>query len=138
MPAYASYLADPSQFSLESTREAEARAQALLDRAVRTLNLSEIPPALRKKVGLERALLLKEVLDRIPLPPFEAIPDAVAMTGGAGETAGTEQDGEGGLTAQAEVSRWTVPGTEIAIARVEEGPQKREPICSRQRLSRAS
>jgi len=124
MPAYASYLADPSESSLESTREAEARAQALLDRAVRTLNLRQIPPALSKKIGLERALLLKEVLDRIPLPPSEDIPDRAAMTGGAGETPGTERDGEGGLTAQAEVSSWTVPGTEIAIARVEEGPEE--------------
>jgi len=92
MPAYASYLAAPNLFPPESSREAEAWAQDLLDRAVGTLNLSEIPPAFRKKVGLEKALLLKEVLDRIPLPPSGEIPDAAAMTARAGEAAGTEQD----------------------------------------------
>ncbi len=126
MPAYAAYRAEPSLFPPESAREAEARAEEMLERAVRTLNLSEVPPALRRKAGLERALLLKEVLDRIPLPPFETIPGAVAMTAGIGEVAQATENGEGGPTAPAEVARWTVPYTEIAIARVEEGPQKGE------------
>jgi len=126
MPAYAAYLAEPSLFPPESAREAEALAQELLERAVRTLDLSGVPPALRRKVGLERALLLKEVLDRIPLPPFEAIPGPVAMTAGAGEVTQATENGEAGAPAQAEIARWTVPYTEIAIARVEEGPQKRE------------
>jgi len=136
MPAYASYLADPSQFPPESAREAETSAQDLLDRAVRTLNVSEIPPALRQKVGLERALLLKEVLDRIPLPASDEIPATAAMTAGPGETAGTAQDAERAATAPAEVSRWRVPGTEIAIARVEEGPQKGEYLFTPETVAR--
>ena len=45
MPAYASYLAAPGLFPPETAREEEARAKELLKRAVRTLDLSEIPPA---------------------------------------------------------------------------------------------
>ncbi len=124
MPAYATYLAAPNLFPPEASRKAEARAQDLLDRAVRTLNLSGIPPALRQKVGLERALLLKEVLDRIPLPAQDEIPDAAATTAGVGEAEGTAQDAGEAPTAQAGVDRWRLPNTGITIARVEEGPQK--------------
>ena len=113
MPAYASYRSEPSLFPPESARDAEARAKDLLDRAVGTLNLSEIPPAHRNATGLQRALLLKEVLDRIPLPPSDALPDA----------AGTAQDATAAPTAQAGVDRWTVPYTEITIAKVAEGPR---------------
>ncbi len=60
MPAYASYLAEPSLFPPDSAREVEERTKELLERAVRTLNLGEIARALRANVGLERALLLKE------------------------------------------------------------------------------
>ena len=116
MPVYASYRADPSLFSPESARDAEARAGEALERAVRTLNLSEVSRALTPKVGLERALLLKEVLDRVPLPPFDAIPGAATAT---------ESGGRQGPAAPSEVVRWTVPHTEITIARVEEGPQER-------------
>jgi len=126
IPAYTAYLAAPNLFPPESSREAEARAQDLLDRAVRTLDLSGIPPALRQKVGLERALLLKEVLDRIPLPAREEIPDAVSMTAGAGDAAGAAQDAGAAPATQVEIDRWRVPYTGIAIARVEEGPQKGE------------
>ena len=85
MPVYASYRADPSLFPPESARDAEARAAEALERAVRTLNLSEVSRALTPKVGLERALLLKEVLDRVPLPPFDAIPGAATVTAGVGK-----------------------------------------------------
>ena len=126
MPAYASYLSEPSLFPPETAREAEARAEELLERAVRTLNLSEISPVLRQKVGLERALLLKEVLDRVPLPPFDAIPGAATVTAGVGKVTQATETGEAGPTAPSQIVRWTVPHTEIAIARVEEGPQKGE------------
>ena len=112
MPAYASYRAEPSLFPPESARDAEVRAEQLLRRAVRTLDLSEVSRTLRPKLALERALLLKEVLDRIPLPPFDAIP-------------GSAQGGEGGEP-PSRTTRWSVPHTEITIARVEEGPQEGE------------
>ena len=114
MPAYVSFRAEPSLFPPESARDAEARAERLLERAVRTLDLSEVSRALRPKVALERALLLKEVLDRIPLPPFDTIPGAATVA----------ESGEAGPTAPSEIVRWTVPYTEITIARVEEGPRK--------------
>ena len=127
MPAYESYRSEPSLFPPESAREAEARAQQLLDRAVRTLNLSEITPAVRQRTGLERAVLLKEVLDRIPLPPFDAIPGRAAVTAGVGTVTQGRDGGEAGPSvAPPEVVRWTVPHTEITIARVEEGRRKGE------------
>jgi MscS family membrane protein len=42
------------------------------------------------------AIQLKEVLDRIDLPPIESIPDAQAM-------------------AKSELKRWTLPNSEIRI-----------------------
>ncbi|MBK5939228.1 mechanosensitive ion channel protein MscS, partial [Halochromatium roseum] len=47
-----------------------------LRRAVRTLDLSEVPRAFAEGVGAEVALLLKEVIDRVGLPPYASIPDA--------------------------------------------------------------
>jgi MscS family membrane protein len=73
------------------------------DKALQTLDLSGLPPALREDQGIERGLLLLEILDRIELPPLEEIPDAAAV------------EAEG-------ITRWTIPNTEITIARTEEGP----------------
>lgn len=75
-------------------------AEELLEQAIRTLNLSDIPEAHRARIGLERALMLKEILERIPLPEKESIPDQHATI-----------DGENKL------ERWEIPGTEIAITR---------------------
>ena len=58
--------------------EQEARAEVRLKRAVGALNLSEIAPATREFVSLEAALQLKEVLDRLQLPPTTDIPDEKA------------------------------------------------------------
>jgi len=136
MPAYASYLAEPGLFPQERARKEAAVAEESLDRAVRTLDLSEVPPAFRKEVGLERALLLKEVLDRIPMPPLETIPGASAWGKGeaakidaAPDSGDADQDagqGEGEVEVLTEVRRWVLPDTEIAIARIEEGPRKGE------------
>lgn len=71
-------------------------------RALGCLDLSEVPPALVDDVGIESALLLKEVIDRIELPPRSEIP-------------GT---GEAHLP-----DKWVLPGTEITIAKVQEGPR---------------
>jgi MscS family membrane protein len=44
-------------------------------KAVQFLDTSRISPVLRDTVAIERALQLKEILDRIDLPAFDAIPD---------------------------------------------------------------
>ena len=83
-------------------RRQAAHAEDALDRAIKTLDLSDIPPAQLDDIGVESALLLNEILDRIPLPPQDEIPDIEAV----------EKDG---------VDYWEIPGTEIAILKVTEG-----------------
>lgn len=79
---------------------------AEVDRAIAkvldTLNLSGLPPAERVDQGVELATLLLDILGRIALPPLAEIPDAAAV-----EVSG--------------LKRWTIPDTEITIARTEEG-----------------
>ncbi|SMF93479.1 MscS family membrane protein [Methylomagnum ishizawai] len=84
-----------------------AKARYDLFSAERALDLSQVPPAMLDEAGRRLTLQLKEVLDRIELPPWEAIPDAPAM-------------------AAAEFKRWTIPGTEIRLVRMETGPRAGE------------
>jgi len=83
----------------------------LLNRAAECLDLSEIAPNVFKDVGVETALLLKEIFDRIELPPYKEIPN--------NKTA--ELDGS---------TSWTVPNTAIRIVRVEKGSRKGEFLFS--------
>lgn len=75
--------------------------------AERALDLSDLSPSMVRESSRRRTIQLKEILDRIELPPLESIPDAQAMV-------------------SAEFKRWTIPGTEIRIARVEKGPRAGE------------
>ena len=94
-------------FKSDAVRKQEALAMVYLNRAAGSANLSEIPPATRQFLAMEAILQLKEVLDRVPLPSFETIPD--------------QQEVEAqGLT------RWRVPHTSIDIVRVDEGPRSGE------------
>ncbi|HEX5078504.1 MAG TPA: mechanosensitive ion channel family protein [Geminicoccaceae bacterium] len=81
-------------------------------RAMRCLDLSELPPAVRDDLGLEKVLLLKEILDRIEVPDFEEIP-------------GQEQ-----VAADEDLDSWVVPHTELTIARIAEGPLEGEFLFS--------
>ena len=82
-------------------------------RTFETIDFSQLPKRGKYVRQLETVLLLKEVLDRIELPPYDEIP-------GDEESA----DPEGGLT------RWTIPNTRITIAKVEEGPRAGEFLFS--------
>ncbi|MCP4578128.1 MAG: mechanosensitive ion channel family protein [Deltaproteobacteria bacterium] len=81
------------------------KTMAFVERASQCLDLSEVPPTLEKSVRLESAYLLTDILNRIELPPLNDIPDKKSM-----KTRG--------------LSRWTIPHSEIAIARVSEGLHK--------------
>ncbi len=98
------------------SRTAPPQARDHLRRAVRCLNLAAVPPALSRDVGLEAALMLKEVLDRIELPPPEDIP---------------------GDETQPMPDKWVVPGTEIMIARVATGPLAGEYLFTPETVARA-
>jgi len=95
---------NPGLFKSDAVLEQEALALAYLNRAVGSANLSEIPPATRQFVAMEAILQLKEVLDRVPMPPIETIPDQQAV----------EAQG---------LTRWRVPHTSIDIVQVDEGPR---------------
>ncbi len=92
----------------DEARAMEAQADNLLQRAVGALDLREVPAALRHDVGIEAALKLKEILDRIPLPPLESVP------GGERVEAHRKVFDNAPL-------RWRIPNTEIEIIEITEG-----------------
>ncbi|MTI42833.1 MscS family membrane protein [Roseibium hamelinense] len=96
----------PPAISLQKARELQMDADDHLLQATSVFDLSEIPDVLRRDTGTESALLLKEILDRMPLPRLDAIPDAADLSGLAPEQA----------------YRWRLPGTRIEIERLQSGP----------------
>ena len=101
------YLAAPDLYTTDEQEVAVDYALNKAELAKRTLDLSEVPAALAGQIGYYRILQLKEILDRLDLPPMDSVPDAAAM-------------------ADKEFKSWTIPGTEITIARVEQGPRAGE------------
>jgi len=101
---------DPHAFSAEEIEDRRERIEDSFDRAVSTLNLSQTPEALRRDVGIESALQIKEVLDRLGLAPIEQIPDLQEVL----RLRKTEREGP---------IRWTYPNTNIEIVEVTEGPE---------------
>ena len=104
--------------------EIEVTASNLLQRAVRTLDLSEVPEALRDDIGIESILQLKEIFDRIQLPPVDTVPDS-------GMVAAARQQGSG-------VLRWRYPNTELEIVEVTEGERQGEFLFSAATVRRVS
>jgi MscS family membrane protein len=98
----------------EEAREVEAAAAKLLQRASATLDLSQIPPALRGDVSVAAVLQLKEIFDRMLLPPLDALPSA-RMVAAARKEAG-ESASKG-----ARPFRWRMPNTQIEIVEIVEG-----------------
>ena len=105
---------------LYPTPEEEAGLQDYfngVESSERVLDLSELPPATIRESSRRLVIQLKEILDRIPLPPLESIPDEPAME-------------------KAEFKHWTIPGTEIRIARVEKGPRTGEYLFTAKTVER--
>ncbi len=90
------------------TEEREAEILPTAERILDCLDLSELPKELRLTAGIESALFLKEVLDRIELPAADEIPPVE----------GPAEDNVEPLQS------WQIPHSRIAIARVTEGPRK--------------
>ena len=95
----------------KQTHEEGEFAALAVRRIISCLDLSDVAPALRRGVSAESAVCLKEILDRIELPSWEEIPDIDQLS--------TENDSR-------PLRNWRIPGTEIRIARVMEGPREGE------------
>ncbi len=100
------------------TRGVRMEIARLVRQGMGCFDLSATPPSLVETKGREVAVHLKEVLDRIPLPPLEAIPDAAAV-----KAAG--------------IDRWRLPGTEIMLVRVTTGPRAGDFVFSADTVARA-
>ncbi|MGI9455030.1 MAG: hypothetical protein ACR2NU_00625, partial [Aeoliella sp.] len=100
----------------------EPEYHRLGQRIISCLDTSQLPEYSREYFDAEAAFCLKEVLDRIPLPPAEKIPGIESV-----ETT----DGSEALV------RWQVPRTQIAISKQEEGPRRGEFLFSAGTVSRA-
>ena len=106
--------------SIEAWRhqEAEKRRRATA-RAAYAFDFSERPAHSRVIDAFQKMVLLKEVLDRVELPPHEQIP-------------GAEQVGIGGSG----LDRWRIPFTEIEIAKIEDGPRRGEFLFTKETIRR--
>jgi MscS family membrane protein len=91
--------------------------EAFLD-ARGCLDLNAIPPLVFEEFSAETALLLKDVLDRIELPPDDQIPDAA-------------------LVAELVISQWSVPHTEISLALQKDGDQQGQWLFSANTVANA-
>src|SRR5229473_3429968 len=105
------YAASQRLYLTAEERRKQVEALLTAAKAIKVLDLSGIPPVLRDTVAPERAIQLKEILDRIEFPSFESIPDQEVM-------------------ARASSKRWRLPGTEIEIGLIENGPRSGEYLVS--------
>lgn len=97
--------------SEERTLKLRADTRHLIKHAFTCLDTSGIAPSLLDSEGRQAIVCLKEVLDRVPLPSSDAIPDAAAV----------KADG---------IKRWRLPGTEIMLTRIADGPREGDFVFS--------
>ena len=99
-------------------RESRQETEVEIRRALRTLDLSGVGDALLEEIGIGNALYLYDTMNRIDLPPLEQIPDAA-------------------IAKANNLARWTVPGTEITIARIADGERAGEFLFTADSLARS-
>lgn len=101
-------------FVAKELKNQVSEAELLFERALYCLDLSGFPPSIQKDMGYGRAIMLKEILDRINLPPFKEIPDYTAI----------EMDLES--KKHPKYDFWRIPDTEIVLMKTQEGVHKGE------------
>lgn len=107
--------------SESGTDEDRIEREAIGRIAHQFFDLSDVAPSVRKNVGRETAVYMKEVLDRIELPPWEQIPDEATLA--------SKPD---------RVNHWTIPETEITLVRIEEGLHEGQWVFSSETDERAA
>ena len=111
-------------FNSSSAVSKAEQAEILFMRAVECLDLSQLPQALKTDLSYEKALMLKEILDKTELPYFTEVPDEEDI----------EQEAE--LEKVLELDSWRMPNADIVIARIEDGPRKGEYLFTARTIDR--
>ncbi len=124
MEADAALKATPPTMTKEEAREVETKAHNFLWRARSTLDLSQVPEALRESFSVEAVLQLKEIFDRMLLPPVDSVPNTQMVEAARDPAAGPV--------------RWRYPNTEIDIVEITEGPRRGQFLFSADSVSRIS
>ena len=91
-----------------------------LARAIACLDTSQLPPVRARRLAAVAVLILNDLFGRVPIPPYAEIPDALTM-------AELPPD---------EPRDWRIPGTEIEITRVTEGPGAGQYLFSAETVDR--
>lgn len=89
-----------------------AEIERPLRRAAATFDFSELPAFERISAVLTKMALLKEILDRVELPPFDQVP-------------GDEE------VENENISRWLIPNTKIEIIKTQDGPRAGQYLFSK-------
>ncbi len=102
-----------AEVAIEGWRQGEVSpaSQRAYLRAMETLDFSATPDGRSWSVQTQRVLLLAEVLARLDIPLEDQIPGSIEVANG-------------------DIARWTLPGSRITIARIEEGPRAGEFLFS--------
>ena len=108
------YLTSPSRAEFH-------RLVSLVDQLLLGMDLSRVPPATREKTGRLAALALYETLNKIQLPPTDAIPTVDSPN----------------LLTITNASRWVIPDTDIVLVRSLGGPRGDEFLFSTETVARA-
>ncbi len=108
--------------------EAQEAAEDLFERATATLDLHNIPEEHRKDVGIESVLLLKEIIDRMPLPPADFVPDSIMVA--------AQHSSEKKSAMKSYQYHWRFPNTEIEIVEISEGARQGQFLFSAETVSR--
>ncbi|MCE0555585.1 mechanosensitive ion channel family protein [Motilimonas sp. E26] len=103
--------ANPPTVSLADSEKQEEMARNFLRQASLTMDLSKVPSALREGVAINATLQLKEILDRMMLPPLQAVPNSFTLSVNS-------------------VNKWRYPNTRIEIVRMTDGPRAGEYLFS--------
>jgi MscS family membrane protein len=111
---------DVYDMTIEEGRSYQSEAERITNRnrVFRCLDLSDLAPTARTSLATEAAVCLKEVLDRIELPPESEWP-------------GLDE------VAEMEIIKWTIPHTDISIVKVKTGLRTGEFLFSPATVDRA-
>ncbi|WP_149195404.1 mechanosensitive ion channel family protein [Luteimonas suaedae] len=104
------------------TAEDDAELQHLYDEMQWFFDLRNVAPSLRQDVAVNSAVYLREVIDRVGLPPVESIPDRKQMLAAIDE---------------GYPPAWKIGSSPLVIARIDDGPNQGKYLFSEETLETA-